>query len=313
MNWFLRRRTLGFAVLLSLVAAGASVAQETGPVVVCAYNLKNWLLQKPPGAADGDPLIGKPEKEKSRVVAFLKEIRPNILGICEIGTPTDLADLQGRLKAVGIDLPHTEFSAGADPTRSLALLSRFPISGRHSQGRLHYKLGESTFSMQRGILDATVEITSAFRVRLVGVHLKSKRAIPEADEALMRRNEAHLLRGHLDRVFAQEPQARIICYGDFNEHRNEPAINEIIGSRASDRYMTDIFLRDSAGLVWTHFWDAADVYSRFDYFFVSRALRPHIDTRGSSIFSAPDFDKASDHRPIVLTLKNVSSPAPRPQ
>jgi hypothetical protein len=57
--------------------------------------------------------------------------------------------------------------------------------------------------------------------------------------------------------------------------------------------------------VWTHFWDAADVYSRFDYFFVSRELRPHVDTRRSHIFSAPDFYQGSDHRPIVLSLKNV--------
>ncbi|MDZ4287637.1 MAG: endonuclease/exonuclease/phosphatase family protein [Prosthecobacter sp.] len=306
-----RRRTFGSAVLFACVLLSCGRAEDTAPVTFCAYNLKNWLSQKPLGAAEDAPLITKPEKEKARVLAFLQQIQPDILGVCEIGTAADLTEFQARLKAAGIDLPHTEFNHGGDPTRSLALLSRFPIVARNSQSRLDYQMGAAILPMQRGILDATLEIAPHFQVRLVGVHLKSKRAIPEADEALMRRNEAHLLRRHLDAILTKSPQTNIVCYGDFNEHRNEPAISEIIGSRASDTYMTDILLRDAAGLVWTHFWDAADVYSRFDYFFVSRALRPHVDTRQSHIFTAADFDDASDHRPIVLTLKNV--PAAHPQ
>jgi endonuclease/exonuclease/phosphatase family metal-dependent hydrolase len=189
------------------------------------------------------------------------------------------------------------------------LLSRFPITARNSQPRLAYQMGQDTYFVQRGILDATVTLDDGLEVRLIGAHLKSKRAVADADEALMRRNEAHLLRRHLDGIFDKNPHARVLCYGDFNEHRHEAPISAIIGSRAADGYMTDVLLRDSSGLVWTHFWDTADVYSRFDYVFVSRALRPRVDTRKSFIFSAPDFDRASDHRPIVLTLRPATSKA----
>jgi endonuclease/exonuclease/phosphatase family metal-dependent hydrolase len=66
--------------------------------------------------------------------------------------------------------------------------------------------------------------------------------------------------------------------------------------------MTDLPLHDADGLVWTHFWDAADVYSRLDFVFASRNLRPLIDLRKARIYTARDFDKASDHRPLVLTI-----------
>lgn len=300
----MKRRGFVPAVFFCLLAACfPAPAQETaGPVVFCSYNLKNWLLMQRSFGEKGSPLLPKPESEKAKVVAFLKDIRPDILGICEIGSLEDLKDLQSRLSQQGLDLPHLEHCTGGDTSRSLGLLSRFPITARNSQRELSYQMGAETFPMQRGILDATVDVGSGFEVRCLGVHLKSKRAIPEADESLMRRNEAHLLRRHLDRIFEEQPQAKVVSYGDFNEHRNEPAISEIIGSRSSPGHMIDLYLKDEHGLVWTHFWDAADVYGRLDYLFVSRNLRPYVEARGTYIHTAADFDKASDHRPIVMTL-----------
>lgn len=299
------RRVRWPAVLLSGLLAILRAEPPPATVSICAFNLRNWLATERFEGRDPLAAAPKPESEREQVVKHLATIKPDVLGVCEIGTREDLADLQARLKSQGLELAHAEFAHGGDPTRSLALLSRFPLTGRHSQTQLHYQIGPLSFPMQRGILDATVEIAPGFALRLIGVHLKSKRPIAEADEALMRRNEAHLLRKHLDGVIAESPSAKVICYGDFNCHRNEPAIAAIIGNRAAPGWMTEIPLTDTNGSVWTHFWDAADVYSRFDYFFVSRALRPMVDSRRSFIHTSRDFHRASDHRPIVLTLKTT--------
>lgn len=298
----LRRATgLAFFILAAQVSAQPAKAEK---FTFCGYNLKNWL--KMDRFEDGRtiPAVTKPEEEKKRVIAILEVIHPDVLGVCEVGSDEDVADLQARLKSAGIDLPHVERAHGGDPTRSLALLSRFPIVARNSQTKLSYNIGTQTLPFQRGILDATVEFHPQLKVNFLGVHLKSMREVPEADEALMRRNEAHLLRGHIDNAILRNTQARILCYGDFNEHRNEPSIAEIIGSRVSDGFMTDLTLRDKNGQVWTHFWDAADSYSRLDYAFCSRALRPYIDLRQCRIHHERDFDKASDHRPIVITIND---------
>jgi endonuclease/exonuclease/phosphatase family metal-dependent hydrolase len=282
---------------------GPAFSQEKPELIFCSYNLKNWLSMERYLGGEGEEVAPKPLEEKKRVVEILADIHPDVLGVCEVGTAEDVADLQKRLKAAGVDLPHVERAHGGDSTRSLALLSRFPISARHSQLDLKYQLAHQTFPMQRGILDATVDLSPTLHVRFLGVHLKSKRAIPEADESLMRRNEAHLLRSHIDEIFKNDAEVKMLCYGDFNEHRNEPAIAEIIGSRSSLAYMTDLPLFDAHGLVWTHFWDSADVYSRLDFLFSSRQLRPLIDLRKARIYTTRDFDKASDHRPLVITIQ----------
>lgn len=302
---FSRRGAVLLAVFFGcgLLPVFAADAPPPDRLVFCAYNLKNWLHMQRSFGDPGQPPLPKPEKEKLKILGFLGEIRPDVLGVCEIGTQADLQELQARLKSLGVDLPYWEHSRGADPERSLGLLSRHPIVARDSQERLLYQLGEAAVPMQRGILEATVEPVAGLRLRLVGIHLKSRRALPGMDEGLMRRNEAHLVRRHLDGIFAVEPDARVVCYGDFNEHRNGPAISAVIGSRSRPGHMADLHLRDAGGLVWTHFWDDADVYGRLDYIFVSRALRPLVDMRQSHVFSAADFDKGSDHRPLVMTLK----------
>jgi endonuclease/exonuclease/phosphatase family metal-dependent hydrolase len=291
------------AIWSAVFAVGIpAFSQESKEVIFCSYNLKNWLSMERYLGGAADAVAPKPIAERNRLVEMLAEIHPDVLGVCEVGTADDVADLQNRLKSAGVDLPHVERAHGGDSTRSLALLSRFPISARKSQLDLKYQMGDQTFPMQRGILDATVDLSPTLHVRFLGVHLKSKRATPEADETMMRRNEAHLLRSHIDSIFRQDIGVKLLCYGDFNEHRNEPAIGEIIGSRSSQAYMTDLPLHDADGLVWTHFWDSADVYSRLDFLFASRNLRPLIDLRKARIYMARDFDKASDHRPLVITI-----------
>lgn len=297
------RRALLPAVFFTLGVL--SQAAEVESVVFCSYNVKNWLTMDrfDPQTQKMLSSAPKPEEEKKRVVEILAAIKPEVLGICEIGTAEDLAELQGRLKKAGLDLPHTELAHGGDEHRRLGLLSAFPIVARNSQTNLTYQLNGKTMPFQRGILDATVRLTSSFEVRFLGVHLKSKREVDEADQSQMRRHEARLLRKHMDAIFAANMKTRLLAYGDFNEQRNEPAIDTLMGDRQSDTGMLDVQLRDKQGEVWTHFWDAADTYSRLDYLFASRLLRPHLDFRRSFVYSARDFNKASDHRPIVMTIR----------
>lgn len=299
----LTRRVFGSAVFFAAAALLSAAEQEH--ITFCSYNLKNWLTMDRFDTQTYKtlPAAPKPEDERERVVKILAAVKPDILGVCEIGNADDLADLQKRLKAAGLNLPHTELAHGGDETRRLALLSRLPIKARNSQTELKYQIGAQTLPFQRGILDVTIAITPTFDLHCVGVHLKSMREIEGADQAQMRRNEARLLRKHLDSIFTKEPGARILAYGDFNEHRNEPAIDEVMGSpRTSDTAMQDVWLKDRNGEVWTHFWDAADSYSRLDYCFASRVLRPHIDYAQCFVYSSREFDKASDHRPLVLKI-----------
>ena len=290
-----------FALFLAQVHGRDS---EALCLTFCSYNVRNWLKMERFEKGRQKEVVGKPEGEKQRVIGTLAEIAPDVLGLCEVGDEQDVAEIQGRLKEAGLDLPHLETCRGGDLTRGLMLLSRFPIVARSSQADLRYRIGGMTLPMQRGILDATVEVRAGFRIRFLGVHLKSMREVPEADQALMRKHEARLLRERLDSILAADLKVKMLSYGDFNEHRNGAAIATIMGGRSSPGFMAEVPLADKHGQFWTHFWDAADTYSRLDYVFCSRSLRPLIDMRGSRIHLDPEFDKASDHRPVVIRIRD---------
>lgn len=282
-----------------------SAASDESPreLTFCAYNVKNWLLMDRYEDGVASKAASKPAVEKAAVIATIKQIQPDVLGLSEIGTAEDLAEIQERLQKEGLKLPHSELAQGGDANRRLGLLSRYPITSRQSQTDLTYELDGQTVPVQRGFLDVNVEPLKGVKLRFIGVHLKSMREIAQMDQALMRRHEAALLRNHLDIILESDPNAPILVYGDFNEHRHEAPISTIQGSRTSATFIEDIRVRDSQGQTWTHYWELADSYSRLDYFFVTRAMKARIDPQRSHIYDSGSYSEASDHRPIVTTIK----------
>jgi endonuclease/exonuclease/phosphatase family metal-dependent hydrolase len=286
-------------LLCSLPAYG----QESAGFRFCCYNVKNWLLMDRTYGDKPAPLKPKPQNEKDEVITSIKAIYPDVLGLCEVGSDEDAKEIQATLKAAGIDLPYMERCHGRDPVRSLMLLSRFPIIQKLSHTELPYKIGDLDFGVQRGVLHAVIEPQAGMKMHLLGVHLKSQREVPEADQAIMRRNEFTHLRKVIDDILTAEPQAKIMAYGDFNEHRGEAGFVDFLGNRAErDRLLSDVYLKDINGEVWTHFWDMMDVYSRLDYCVVSPGLKPFIESRKSFIYSSKSALKGSDHRPLVIQV-----------
>ena len=274
-----------------------------------SYNIKNYLTMS--RFVDGERKDRrKPAREIEALVEIIVTARPDVLGICEIGSREDLAELQKKLAEGGLSLAHSEHAGGADTTRQLGLLSRYPIISTDSQGAdgsLTYSSVDADnlpkdFAMQRGILDATVAVGSQ-KIRFLGVHLKSKREVPYGHQDLMRRHEAYLLRRHADRILDLNPETLLCVYGDFNDTRRESPVRSIQGPTQSTRYLEPLHHTDSRGHVWTHYWEYQQVYSRFDYVLASRSLRPLFNQQASYIIDSPGWSKASDHRALVSIFK----------
>ena len=109
-----------------------TVPVSTDGIRFMAYNLKNYLTMERYIEGGGKKLAPKDPAEINALIQVIVSEKPDILGICEIGTPEDLADLQTRLKAAGLDLPHTIHTGGADQTRHLGLLSAIPIEANRA-------------------------------------------------------------------------------------------------------------------------------------------------------------------------------------
>ena len=297
------------ALASALCACLADAADEQ--VVFVSWNVRNYLLE--------DHFEGKRKKFGAKkpdsieaCVRVLSNLKPDILGLCEIGQESDLEDLRKRLRAVGVKLPHVEFvHSSRDGLRHLALLSRFNILESHSPERLSYRIGDEPVAFRRGILDVTVEVNESYRLRCLGLHLKSKFQSPEdPDEELMRRNEAALSRQRIESILAASPKENLLVYGDFNDHPSSTTLRVLRGSRGQPNYLQWINLKADDGTEWTYHWERNDSHSRFDYVLVSRWLSLEVDRGSSFLVSGADRELASDHRPLAVRIvpKDVNRP-----
>jgi endonuclease/exonuclease/phosphatase family metal-dependent hydrolase len=274
-------------------------AQEA--VTFAHYNIENYLeMSRREG---GEAVLGpKPEREKNTLIRIIREIHPDILGVAEMGPPDQFEEFQKRLKEAGLEFPFTEYVSGPDRDRHLALLSRFEIVEHHSAKDLFFDLNGQREPVERGFLDVTIQINPAFRLRVVGAHLKSKLAAPSG-EGLLRVNEARLLRRHVDEVLTKDPNENLLLYGDLNDTKDQPAIQEIIGPRQGPNRLKEIPLADAQGDRWTYYRRLSDTYDRIDYVLTDKALQPQIDQSRSYLYRSIDWYSASDHRPVVVVIR----------
>ena len=284
--------------LLAVSGWGTAPIAAGKDFVFAGYNIANYA----PVLTLGRKKPGKTPEAAAAVVRIVKEISPDILGVCEMGPPVQFDDFRKRLSDAGLGYTDFEFVNGADPDRHLALASRFPIVAHQSMPDVSYESNGVREKVKRGFLDVTVRINDHFLLRILGAHFKSKRPGPEGEEDLLRRNEAHLLRNHISEILATDPTVNLLVYGDFNDTKDQPAIQEIAGRRGTSEALAELALTDNLGDRWTHYWKVDDVYARIDYIFVDRALSPHVLHDQSYVYRVSNWNDASDHRPVVAAF-----------
>ncbi|MFK7850204.1 MAG: endonuclease/exonuclease/phosphatase family protein [Akkermansiaceae bacterium] len=264
---------------------------EPDPFRFLSYNVKNWLV------SDQSP--EKSTESKDAVILLISSAQPDVVGLCEIGSENDLKEVQSKLTEKGLELPYLHHTGGSDPIRHLGLLSRFPIVSTVSP---KIKIPNTDHFIQRGILDATVRIGDA-PVRFIGVHLKSKRTVPTFDQATLRVAESQTIRKHIDEIFLSDQSAKLIVYGDFNDHIRSLSTRTILGKYRTAEYLMPVSLKDSHGENWTHLFATHDSYSRIDFITVSPSLRSNLKRSESRIIDESGWQKASDHRPLLVAFE----------
>jgi Cu-Zn family superoxide dismutase len=260
--------------------------------VIAAYNVENWVLMD----RDGQPNQPKPPAEKETVFEVLTQIRPDILGIEEMGTTNELAELANGLRERGVNLPYSEWIEGADQTRHVSLLSRFPITERYSRTDYSYSVGGHPMRMERGILDVEVSVSGDYSFRALVVHLKSKPLFETGDQATMRLEEAKLLRSHVGKTLKHTPGLNLIVMGDFNDTPESKPIRTIVGERPFALF--DLMPVDSKGGNDTYCWKSRNLFSRIDYMIASLGLSNEYIEGSAHIADVPGWSDASEHRAV---------------
>jgi endonuclease/exonuclease/phosphatase family metal-dependent hydrolase len=286
------------------------LAAETPRFRVVTYNVENYLIER---SGTRSP---KPEASRRKVAEMLTTLRPDVLALQEIGPTNALLELQARLRAAGLDLPHWEHVSGYDTNIFVAVLSRLPIVARRSHPNETFLLEGRRFRTSRGLLEVELEAGPGYRFTLFTAHLKSKRAIGSADEGEMREQEARALRRLVEGRLSSDPKANVLVCGDFNDTKDSPALKALLG-RSTQRPLVDTRPVERNGdqaapenpkwdprhVSWTHFYGKEDTYSRIDYVLLSTGMAREWLRQGSYLPTLADWGVASDHRPVLCEFE----------
>jgi endonuclease/exonuclease/phosphatase family metal-dependent hydrolase len=273
---------------------------------VATYNVENYLVE-PAGTRHA-----KSAEAKAKIRESILALKPDVLALQEMGSTNALLELQGSLKAAGLDLPHWEQVTGFDTNIHVAILSRFPFTAREPHTNEAFLLNGRRFRVSRGFAEVEIHPATNYSFTLINAHLKSRRVIADADESELRLEEAKVLRGIIDARLHANPNLNLIVLGDLNDLHDAPPIKTILGGRGksglvdtrpAERNGDTLVHRSAARTVtWTHFYAKEDSYSRIDYILLSHGMAREWNMNETYLLSLPNWGIGSDHRPLVATF-----------
>ena len=262
--------------------------------------------------------FGQPKSLRSRniIAETVANYKPNILLLQEIGDENSIKNLQNLIKKYHWAMPYSASLISSEKTNVLntALLSTCVIEKIPDNGLNHYLHMGQLLPIQRGILFCTAKTQHFGALSIICLHLKSHREVVFGDQEIMREKEAILVRKKLNSFMRQAPNALIVVGGDLNDHPNSKTLKVLKGTLASRLYdvrpteKTSFSRNSNNGIAWTHYYQQEDSYSRFDYFLINRQLKNLIDYGNTFIVEREAWDLASDHRPLLMTIKIQQTP-----
>lgn len=277
---------------------------------VATYNLENYLDQPTESRH-----TAKSPAAKAKICESIRAANPDVLALEEMGTTNTLLELRAALKNEGLDFPFWEFIPAFDTNIHVAVLSKLPIVARRPHTNDFFLLDGRRLQVKRGFAELDIRAATNFTFTVFAAHLKSHLSTPEADETEERLGEAKALRELIDARLAQEPDARLIVLGDFNDVKDSVAAKEIIGrgkfkltdtrpaERNGDTAPNGNARFEPRNVTWTHYYGKEDTYSRVDYILFSPALARHWVTNETCILTLPNWGVGSDHRPLVAAFQ----------
>jgi len=219
----MRLRTQRLALAAAAAVFGHGFSLPAAEVLrVATYNLENYLEE-----AVGTRAAKTPEA-KAKIRESLRALKADVVALQEVGGTNALLELRRSLAAEGLEYPHWELVTGWDTNIQVAVLSRVPIVARRPHTNDSFLLMAGA-SGSGGVPRNRSAGQSPYALTLFTTHLKSRRVVPEADEAELREQEALILRQKIDARLAANPDANVVVLGDFNDVKDARSTRAVVG------------------------------------------------------------------------------------
>lgn len=276
---------------------------------VATYNLESYVEAATPSRR------AKPAEAKAKIRESILAVKPDVLALQELGNTSALMELREGLKNDGLDLPYWELISATDTNIHIALLSKFPFAESRPHTNDSFLLNGRRFHVSRGFAEVEINPNPNYSFTLIAVHLKSRRAVTEADEGELRLEEAKILRDVIDARLEKDPNANLVVLGDFNDTKDSASVRTVIGRGKTKLVDTRPAERDSHNLqpngphlgnrlvTWTHYYAIEDSYRRIDFVLVTKSMAREWIPAETYVLAMDDWGLGSDHRPLVAAFE----------
>lgn len=270
---------------------------------VATYNVENYTLADRIVQGVFQPAYPKSEDAKAALRSVIRRLDADVLALQEIGGEKFLAELVRDLKAEGLVYPFALALEASDPERQIAVLSRLPVLETRSYTDLTFTYFGQPETVKRGLLECRFD-SSAGPWALFVVHLKSRYTEREDDPASAQRRlgEARVIRDRILSLTREASAARYLILGDFNDGLHSPVLRALMARGKTD-IARPLPAGDSDGETWTHRFAKEDTYTRVDHILIAPAMQSWVQGTGAVILDGADTRAASDHRPVMVTLR----------
>jgi endonuclease/exonuclease/phosphatase family metal-dependent hydrolase len=270
-----------------------------GEIVVGAYNVLNLFdnYDDPYRNDEGTP--AKPRQQLERLAQSIRQLNADVLAVEEVES-RDYLERFVNVFLADMGYEHVVLMEGNDMRGiDVGLLSRIPVGEVRSNRHVRFPGKDGVPSrFQRDVLEATLEPAGGEPFAVWVVHLKSNSGGREEAEPI-RLPEAQQIRNMLDAELAEDPNARIIVTGDFNDTWNSHTMQIIAGSGEGALFSAGSEAKD-AGLVT---YNEGEFRSVIDFLLCTPAMARQFVKDSYRNPQGSVEQTGSDHNPIAAAFR----------
>ncbi len=241
----------------------------------------------------------------NHIVKNLKQSNSDIIIMAGVKNESDFKTIKSQVP----DFVYSQIVNAEDKTSHLTYLAKKHPEHFKGINYLKYVIKDGIkLPLQKGFIYAVIKKNN-YLLHILGADLKNRKKHPIYNQTDMRRYEARQLRHLATAILKKDKQANILILANLNDNYNKSPVKDIYNRRFGIvKRLFDLRPLDKIQVSWTYLEKTSDEYERLDYAIISSPLIPEIIIEQTKIIDCSEWQKASSHRPLTVTISCIDRP-----